>query len=166
MGFYSLVRTNIYLRFKVNYFIFIFILFYFILFYFILFYFILFLLFFCCSFIFFIFYILIIFRYFKKIYPFEFFNKAFLTPNKSPYFTILTNQWNKVVFWVAAEIVRQKEKSERVKYIVFFIDLGNKLHKLNNFHSAFAIMCGLNSPTITRLTKTWKVKIPFLNILF
>eukprot|EP00042_Codosiga_hollandica_P034671 m.245673 g.245673 ORF g.245673 m.245673 type:complete len:520 (-) comp54470_c0_seq30:95-1654(-) len=72
----------------------------------------------------------------------------------------LTRRFNHVSFWVTREILNAPSAELRVSVLTYFIKLAKKLHQLNNLHSLFAVICGLQSTPIFRLSKMWEALKP------
>ncbi|KAI8367484.1 uncharacterized protein BYT42DRAFT_608200 [Radiomyces spectabilis] len=64
-------------------------------------------------------------------------------------------RFNTVCQWVASEIVRTRDINERTKLIEKFIRLAQKCKLFSNFATLVQIVLGLQSPSISRLKKTW-----------
>ncbi|KAI9300639.1 ras guanine nucleotide exchange factor domain-containing protein [Cunninghamella echinulata] len=64
-------------------------------------------------------------------------------------------RFNTVCQWVASEIVRTKLLDERVQVIEKFIRIAQKCHMYSNFATLVQILLGLQSPSVSRLRKTW-----------
>ncbi|KAL0093719.1 hypothetical protein F4703DRAFT_1285221 [Phycomyces blakesleeanus] len=67
----------------------------------------------------------------------------------------LIERFNRVCQWVACEIVRTQQLEERVKVIEKFIRLAQKCKMYTNFATLVQILLGLQSPSVSRLQKTW-----------
>ncbi|KAI9007583.1 hypothetical protein CLU79DRAFT_840460 [Phycomyces nitens] len=64
-------------------------------------------------------------------------------------------RFNAVCLWVASEIVRTRQIDERVRVIEKFIRLAQKCKLFCNFATLVQILLGLQSPSVSRLQKTW-----------
>ncbi|OAD77211.1 hypothetical protein PHYBLDRAFT_123163 [Phycomyces blakesleeanus NRRL 1555(-)] len=64
-------------------------------------------------------------------------------------------RFNAVCLWVASEIVRTRQIDERVRVIEKFIRLAQKCKLFCNFATLVQILLGLQSPSVSRLRKTW-----------
>ncbi|KAF7726716.1 hypothetical protein EC973_008490 [Apophysomyces ossiformis] len=64
-------------------------------------------------------------------------------------------RFNAVCQWVASEIVRTKQLDERVQVVEKFIRLAQKCKMFSNFATLVQILLGLQSPSVSRLRKTW-----------
>ncbi|TDL15520.1 ras GEF [Rickenella mellea] len=62
---------------------------------------------------------------------------------------------NKISYWVTNTILSRKDPRNRATVFEHFVSVANHCRILNNFSSMFAIIGGLNSPPIRRLTRTW-----------
>lgn len=61
---------------------------------------------------------------------------------------------------VADTILHYNEAKKRAAVIKQWIKVGNQCLELNNYDALMAIICSLNSSTITRLRKTWDIVSP------
>ena len=75
---------------------------------------------------------------------------------RSPNLTRLTEQFNLLSYWVASSIVSFEDLSARAMSIEYFISCATELRVLQNFMSINAILAGINSTPVRRLTETWK----------
>jgi hypothetical protein len=76
--------------------------------------------------------------------------RAVLAPN----ILALISQFNAVSLWVSSVIVAEKELKRRTRAMSKVLKLAEACRSLNNFHSCFAIYCGLSSNAIHRLKRT------------
>ncbi|KAI7897506.1 ras guanine nucleotide exchange factor domain-containing protein [Cokeromyces recurvatus] len=67
------------------------------------------------------------------------------------------NRFNAVCQWVSSEIVQARYLTQRVKLIEKFIRLAKKCKLYCNFASLIQILLGLQSPSVSRLEKTWSL---------
>ncbi|KXS17430.1 hypothetical protein M427DRAFT_30551 [Gonapodya prolifera JEL478] len=74
---------------------------------------------------------------------------------KAPNIVAMTGQFNKLALWVAAEILESTNVKRRMARISHFIAIAKQCVELNDFHSAKAIVSGLQSTPVWRLDKTW-----------
>lgn len=58
---------------------------------------------------------------------------------------------------VADSILYLEEPKKRAATIKHWVKIGNKCVELNNYDSLMAIICSLNSSTISRLKRTWEI---------
>ncbi|CAO3600490.1 unnamed protein product [Absidia cylindrospora] len=67
----------------------------------------------------------------------------------------LIKRFNTVCQWVSGEIVRTPSLDDRVLVIEKFIRLAQKCQTYSNFATLVQILLGLQSPSVSRLRKTW-----------
>lgn len=98
------------------------------------------------------------FELYQAIQPSEFLNKSWLDPHlrfKAPNVIAMMKAYEEVSLWVATEILTQDKARRRVKLIKKFIDIAKYLRQLNNFHSLFAVLAGLNLPPVQSLNRAF-----------
>ncbi|OLY80844.1 Son of sevenless-like protein [Smittium mucronatum] len=103
----------------------------------------------------------------SKVRPAEFLQKAWNTSPSSPgavngltidiafnlrsisaFSTRLSN-------FIVSVILKQNQLSNRVRFIEYFIDLGQNLYSLKNFNGLMNVIGGLQSTPVLRLEQTW-----------
>ncbi|XP_055020057.1 rap guanine nucleotide exchange factor 5-like isoform X1 [Boleophthalmus pectinirostris] len=72
---------------------------------------------------------------------------------------LLLKRCNEVQLWVMTEVLLCPTLCKRVQLIKKFIKIAAHCKALKNFNCFFAIIMGLNSAAVSRLTQTWE-KIP------
>ena len=60
--------------------------------------------------------------------------------------------------WVANEILSASDLAERTEILHKAIKVASQCRKLQNFNTSYAIFCGLNFSSISRLRSTWEVR--------
>ncbi|KAI5477802.1 ras GEF [Pseudohyphozyma bogoriensis] len=58
--------------------------------------------------------------------------------------------------WIAETILNEQDAKKRTTLVKYFIKLCDRCLTLNNYNTLLAILCALNSSTISRLKKTWE----------
>jgi son of sevenless-like protein len=97
--------------------------------------------------------VLIQFQLFRKIQPVELTNHRWISKDKTiaPNVQAFVEQFNRLTYWVASEILERKHLQDRVSAIQHFISIANESLKLRNFHTVFAIVAALQSHPVFRL---------------
>ncbi|XP_053570113.1 rap guanine nucleotide exchange factor 5 [Bombina bombina] len=73
--------------------------------------------------------------------------------------SLLLQRCNEVQLWVATEILLCNQLGKRVQLVKKFIKIAAHCKSLRNLNSFFAIIMGLNTASVSRLSQTWE-KIP------
>jgi son of sevenless-like protein len=103
---------------------------------------------------------LIEFAIFEKIQPKECLSQAWNKASrleKAPNISEMITRTNKMVLWVASEILQYEKPAKRAYAIRKFIKIATAMKKLNNFNACKEIVGGLRSIPVTRLAKSWEV---------
>jgi Ras-specific guanine nucleotide-releasing factor 1 len=90
--------------------------------------------------------------------PWEFLNQRWTKPNKqqrTPGLVALVKHINKISLWVATEVLKESELSERAKKISYFIEVASFSKAFNNYNAVVEIISGLCNNAVTRLRSTW-----------
>ncbi|XP_067370717.1 ras-specific guanine nucleotide-releasing factor RalGPS2 isoform X7 [Channa argus] len=75
--------------------------------------------------------------------------------SSAPNVVAFTRRFNQTSFWVVREILHAQTLKIRAEVLSLYIRTAKKLFDINNFHAAMAVVSGLQSAPIFRLTKTW-----------
>ncbi|KAJ3209318.1 hypothetical protein HDU82_001020 [Entophlyctis luteolus] len=112
------------------------------------------------------------FKLFKNIHPIEFLHQIWGSDREmTPYLNFFIDRFDKESYWVATEIVMQKDLKKRSSVLSKFIlttkvslaPVTNLIRNLqacqeaNNFFTLFSFMSGLGLSPVSRLKKTWEV---------
>uniref|UniRef100_A0A5S6R3Z4 Ras-GEF domain-containing protein n=1 Tax=Trichuris muris TaxID=70415 RepID=A0A5S6R3Z4_TRIMR len=95
---------------------------------------------------------------FKAIRPEELTSCAWNSRNKlqvAPNVVAFIRRFNHVCLWCQKEVLNCESLKLRTEMLSHFVKIAKKLIELNNIHSAFAIVSGLQSNAIYRLRRTW-----------
>eukprot|EP01125_Pyxidicula_operculata_P007725 TRINITY_DN2616_c0_g1_i1.p1 TRINITY_DN2616_c0_g1~~TRINITY_DN2616_c0_g1_i1.p1 ORF type:complete len:723 (-),score=129.32 TRINITY_DN2616_c0_g1_i1:184-2352(-) len=94
----------------------------------------------------------------------EFYHTAWTDKEKqheiAPRLMKLIARTNKLNYWIITEIVTCTSLRKRVSKIIHFVQLAQYLISINNFHTAFSIISGLNSGALSRMVLTWEA-VPY-----
>ncbi|KAJ3117360.1 hypothetical protein HK100_000840 [Physocladia obscura] len=74
----------------------------------------------------------------------------------TPYLNFFIDRFDKESYWVATEVVMQKDAKKRVAVLSKFILTTKACQEANNFFSLFSLMSGLGLSPVSRLKKTWE----------
>ncbi|KAJ3193694.1 hypothetical protein HK101_004358 [Irineochytrium annulatum] len=97
------------------------------------------------------------FKLFRNIHPIEFLNQIWKKDDDGcPCLTFFSERFDKESYWVATEVVSQKDMKKRVKVLTKFILMAKACQEYHNFFSMFALVMGINLTPVTRLKKTWE----------
>mmetsp|Transcript_9301 Transcript_9301/g.23316 ORF Transcript_9301/g.23316 Transcript_9301/m.23316 type:complete len:480 (-) Transcript_9301:83-1522(-) len=95
---------------------------------------------------------------FRRIQSHEFLKLSWRSKDRAvlaPGVVAMVERFNMVSFWVATEIVFQKEQKARTAILKKFINLAEKCLELNNFNTVMEILGGMNNVAVQRLKRTW-----------
>jgi RasGEF domain len=98
---------------------------------------------------------------FRRIQSHEFLKLSWRSKGRlvvAPGVVAMVERFNMVSFWVASEIVFQKEQKARTAILKKFINLAEKCLELNNFNTVMEILGGMNNVAVQRLKRTWAVR--------
>lgn len=76
---------------------------------------------------------------------------------RAPKIVAFTTRFNHTSFWVVKVILTEKVVKIRAEILSQFIRVAKKLLELNNIHSLKAVVAGLQSAAVYRLSQTWKL---------
>uniref|UniRef100_A0A0R3RZZ9 Ras-GEF domain-containing protein n=1 Tax=Elaeophora elaphi TaxID=1147741 RepID=A0A0R3RZZ9_9BILA len=68
-----------------------------------------------------------------------------------------TDRFNSICLWCQREILSRERAAKRAEVLGHFIRVAKHLYDLNNLNSTFSIVSALQSLSIYRLAKTWKL---------
>lgn len=98
---------------------------------------------------------LIDFELFVNIPPAEMVNKAYQKREEAPHYANCIDRFNTWSSWVVDEIVSAPTSDQRAGIIASFINISQACIALRNYNTAFAIVAGLNSASVSRLKSSW-----------
>ena len=75
--------------------------------------------------------------------------------NGAPNVSQMSALSTKLTGWVSETILHETDAKKRAGLVKYFIKLSQQCLALNNYNALMAIICALNSSTISRLKKTW-----------
>uniref|UniRef100_A0A672JE93 Ral GEF with PH domain and SH3 binding motif 2 n=1 Tax=Salarias fasciatus TaxID=181472 RepID=A0A672JE93_SALFA len=75
--------------------------------------------------------------------------------SSAPNVVAFTRRFNQTSFWVVREILHAQTLKIRAEVLSLYIRTAKKLCDINNLHAVMAVVSGLQSAPIFRLTKTW-----------
>ncbi|KAF1572613.1 Rap guanine nucleotide exchange factor 5, partial [Eudyptes moseleyi] len=81
------------------------------------------------------------------------------SPENTENLSLLLQRCNEVQLWVATEILLCSQLCKRVQLVKKFIKIAAHCKAQRNLNSFFAIVMGLNTASVSRLSQTWE-KIP------
>ena len=67
-----------------------------------------------------------------------------------------SNLVNKETLWVVSELVREQNVNKRARMVKHFVKISRQCREAQNYNSMFAIVSGLNHPSVLRLKQTWE----------
>lgn len=108
------------------------------------------------------------FHLYKAIEPTEYVDQLFKLNSTYgwPRLKEFDANFNREMFWVVTEILRERNLSKRAKLVKKFIKIAKYCKDWNNYNSMFAVLSGLSKPAIDRLHATWeKVPSKYKNLL-
>uniref|UniRef100_A0AAY4CVC9 Ral GEF with PH domain and SH3 binding motif 2 n=1 Tax=Denticeps clupeoides TaxID=299321 RepID=A0AAY4CVC9_9TELE len=73
----------------------------------------------------------------------------------APNVVAFTRRFNQTSFWVVREVLHAQTLKIRAEVLSLYIRTAKKLCDMNNLHAVMAVVSGLQSAPIFRLTKTW-----------
>ncbi|XP_041695136.1 ras-specific guanine nucleotide-releasing factor RalGPS2 isoform X1 [Coregonus clupeaformis] len=75
--------------------------------------------------------------------------------SSAPNAVSFTRRFNQTTFWVVREILHAQTLKIRAEVLSLYIKTAKKLCDINNLHAVMAVVSGLQSAPIYRLSKTW-----------
>jgi len=92
---------------------------------------------------------------FKKIAIQEFLSQNWSKVDAAPGIVEYMKEFNRCSYWVSTYCTTPSTASERCEIITKFIHIALACVELQNYHTAMAIISGLNNTAVTRLKMSW-----------
>ena len=96
------------------------------------------------------------FAKFQKITPKEMSHQAWSKGKDAPNILDIISQFNEITYWVATEVVREKDLKKRASIITHFISIADHCRTHCNFNTMMEILVGLALGPVQRLKATWE----------
>jgi RasGEF domain/RasGEF N-terminal motif len=100
---------------------------------------------------------------FQSVVPVEMMNGVWHRPEAAtlcPNLVAVIDRFNLLSFWVATEMVSERDLERRVKLLKRFINVADLSRGLKNLTSMMQIVVGLNFRSVQRLAETWSALPP------
>lgn len=82
--------------------------------------------------------------------------------NQAPTLNRVAKALDRLTGWFAQQVVQESDLRLRVRVLAQLIDIGHHLLAFRNFNTLLGIFLALFLPSISRLTNTWRVRLPSL----